>query len=107
MPGGANTASGSLSTPSLSGTWQGDNGDVLVIRGDRFRIYDGESFYNDGTFRIVGNQLLIYAPTSGIVRRYQFAYRGNQLALRDSAGQVLSFRRLDESFPRYKKRIIM
>lgn len=91
----------------LTGTWQGASGDVLVIRGHRFRIHNGEGLYRDGTFQVVGNRLVTYVPTSGITRRYQFAHLGDRLALQDSEGRVLHFKKVGQSFPRGQKRTIM
>jgi hypothetical protein len=93
--------------PSLNGTWRGASGDILVIRGNRFRIHNAEGLYSDGTFHIVGNQFFAYAPASAIIRRYELMQLHDRLALRDSEGQVILFERLKQPFPRYKNRIIM
>lgn len=85
---------------NLSGIWQGTSGDVLVIRGNRFRIHNADGLHRDGTFQVVGSQFFAYAPRSGVTRRYELAQRGNRLALRDSEGQVLLFERLRQSFLR-------
>jgi hypothetical protein len=91
---------------SLSGIWQGNSGDVLVIRGNRFRIHNAEGLHRDGIFQVVGSQFFAVAPQAGVMRRYELAKQGDRLALRDSEGQVLLFERLRQSFPRYKKHII-
>lgn len=92
---------------NLSGIWQGASGDVLVIRGNRFRIHNGRGLYSDGTLRLLGNQLVTYVPASGVTRHYGLVQQGDRLALRDTEGQVLLFERLTQSLPRYKKRMIM
>ncbi len=91
----------------LSGAWQGASGDILVVRGNRFRIHNAEGHYRDGTFQIAGDQFWTYVPASGVTRRYQLAHRGNWLALQDAEGQVLHFKRLEQSFPWRQKQIIM
>jgi hypothetical protein len=91
----------------LSGVWQGASGDVLVIHGNGFRIHNAEGLCSDVAFHIVGSQFFTYAPSSGVTRRYDLAQRGDQLALRDSEGQVLLFQRLRQPLSRYKKCIIM
>jgi hypothetical protein len=92
---------------NLSGVWQGASGDVLVIRGNRFRIHNAEGLCSDVTFHVAGSQFFTYAPSSGVTRRYELAQLGDRLALRDSEGQVLLFHRLRQPFPQYKKCMIM
>ena len=47
----------------------------------------------DFVFLIYGDRLIAYSPTSDIVRKYEFTGGNGWFALRDAAGQVMSFRK--------------
>jgi len=80
---------------SLDGIWQGRSGEILVIWGNRFRIYADTSRFTEGELRIQGNQLWLHNPTSNTTQRYEYAAHEGRLALRDARGQLLLYRRSD------------
>ena len=80
---------------SLDGIWQGRSGDVLVMWGNRFRIYADTDRFTEGQLRVQGNQLWLHNPTSNTTQRYEYALYQGRLALRDAYGQLLLYRRAD------------
>ena len=79
----------------LEGTWQGRGGEVLVVRGNRYRIYAAPDQHTDGQLAIEGDILWLGNPQAGTVQRYEFASHEGRLALRDPWGPLLLFRRSD------------
>jgi len=86
---------------ALDGDWRGRGGEVLSIRGDRFRIYASRDNYADGRLQIDGSYLILHNAGSRRARRYEFAVYQGRLALRDESGQLLLYRRVDpkDSYP--------
>jgi len=79
----------------LNGSWQGESGEVLVIRGDRFRIYQDRQNYRQG--RLASPQpglLLLQEQQSGQVRPYRFAESEGRLMLLDPGGLLLRYIRV-------------
>jgi len=83
----------------LDGDWRGRGGEVLSIRGDRFRIYASRDNYADGQLEIDGSHLILRDSRSQRTRRYEFAVHEGRLALRDDSGQLLLYRRYDPGRP--------
>ena len=75
----------------LEGKWSGNAGELLEIRGNRFRLQDGRSSIN-GAIRIENNVVSLYSPQTGTVTQYTFVRNQSELLLQDAAGQVLSYR---------------
>jgi hypothetical protein len=75
----------------LDGRWYGSVGEILEIRGDRFRLQDGQSGIT-GAIRIENNIVNLYSPQTGTVSQYTFIRNQSDLMLQDATGQVLSFR---------------
>ena len=82
---------------ALNGAWQGNSGEVLVVRDGLFRIYAGIDSYNDGRLAVHGRQLVLSNPSTGHSREYEYALHEGLLALRDNSGNVLLYRRLPPS----------
>jgi hypothetical protein len=78
---------------SLDGMWQGRSGEILVIWGNRFRIYADTTRFTEGELRVQGNQLWLRNATSDTTQRYEYAAHEGRLALRDARGQLLLYRR--------------
>jgi hypothetical protein len=79
----------------LGGRWQGNRGELLMIRNGRFRIYQDQERFKEGNLGLEGqNMLTMQDPVSGNVRRYEYALQGDKLALRDQAGNLLLYRRI-------------
>ena len=82
-------------TPSrLDGVWEGRNGELLIVQGNRFRIYPGASHYVDGYIQLQGDRLALYNPGNEHIRPFEFAESEGRLALRDPAGTLFLYRRL-------------
>ena len=78
---------------ALEGTWVGRAGDILEIRGDRFRISDGAGRTSAGTLVLRDNYVGFYDPQTGAARQYEFATQEGRLALRDETGMLLLYMR--------------
>lgn len=77
----------------LEGRWEGVNGERLVFGGDRFRLAAADGAAIVGSFLVHGDRLVAYVPEGDVTRMYRYERRGEYLALKDEAGQVLLFRR--------------
>ncbi len=77
----------------LDGLWQGSSGEVLAIRGKRFRLTAGKGQQLDGTFMLTDSRLIAYIPALDETRQYRFERRGDMFALQDEQGQILVFKR--------------
>ena len=75
----------------LDGRWYGNAGELLEIRGNRFRLQDGQSGIN-GAIRVENNIVSLYSPQTGTVSQYTFIRNQSGLVLQDAAGQVLNYR---------------
>jgi len=82
-------------SPSLDGVWRGRAGEILVIQGNRFRVYADSTRFTEGELRIQGNELWLHNPKSNTTQRYEYAEHEGRLALRDAQGQLLLYRRTD------------
>jgi hypothetical protein len=74
----------------LEGKWYGNAGEILEIRGNRFRLQDGQSSIN-GAIRIENNIVSLHSPQAGTVTQYTFIRNQTELILQDATGQVLGF----------------
>ena len=74
----------------LEGKWYGYTGEILEIRGNRFRLQDGQSSIK-GVIRIENNIVSLYSPQAGTVMQYTFIRNQTELILQDATGQVLGF----------------
>jgi len=74
----------------LEGKWYGNSGEILEIRGNRFRLKNGRTAIN-GVIRIENNIVSLYSPQAGAVSQYNFIRNQSELMLQDATGQVLGF----------------
>jgi hypothetical protein len=79
---------------SLDGVWQGRSGEILMIRDGRFRIYVTRERYRRGKLRIRGKILYMHNPNTNTTNKYEYATQKGRLALRDTEGHLLLYRRL-------------
>ena len=79
----------------LDGIWQGLNGEIVTIRGNRFRIRDPSGQTVQGAFMIYGNRMIAYCAQTDYTCQFNFEMRGDLLALQNEAGDILLFRRLN------------
>lgn len=85
---------GSRGASSLQGIWEGRDGELVVVQGERFRIYSSDGRTLDGRVRVQGDRLAMHVPGEAQARAFQFAESQGRLVLRDSDGQVYLYRRL-------------
>ena len=74
----------------LDGRWFGSSGEIFEVRGNRFRLVQGQYGVN-GTIKIENNIVNLYSPKTGTVSQYSFIRNQSDLLLQDASGQVLSF----------------
>ena len=74
----------------LEGRWFGQSGEVLEIRGERFRLLHGKYGIN-GVIRIENNIVNLYSQQTGTVTQYTFMRNQTELMLQDASGMLLNF----------------
>ncbi|MBP8197105.1 MAG: hypothetical protein KAX64_00940 [Chromatiaceae bacterium] len=97
MTEGMKSSGGALSSSPgsrLDGVWEGRNGELLIVQGNRFRIYPGSSGYVDGYLQLSGDRLAMYNPENAHISPFDFAESDGRLALRDRNGSHFLYRRL-------------
>ena len=87
-------ARGPASSELLDGAWEGQGGELLLIRRGMFRIYADAETYRDGHLQFQGERLQLKDAESGRTREYEMRHQDDQLALRTPEGDVLLYRRL-------------
>lgn len=80
----------------LNGVWLGRSGEVLVIRGNQYRIQADRNRAVQGQLRVQGNHLWLQNAQTNTVNEYEFASHEGRLVLRDSYGQLLLYRRVKD-----------
>jgi len=78
----------------LEGIWEGRNGELLIVRGNRFRIYPGNAGYVDGYLQLSGDRLAMYNPEDANIRPFEYAESDGRLVLRDDTGTLYLYQRL-------------
>lgn len=74
----------------LGGKWYGNTGEILEVRGNRFRLQAGNTAIT-GVVRIENNIVHLFSPQTGTVTRYTFVRNQTDLILQDVSGRLLSF----------------
>jgi len=78
----------------LEGVWESPDGGLLIVQGDRYRLYQPGAGYVDGTLRLGDGWLSLHNRRRGIEHRFEIAVQGERLALRSDGGQLFVYRRL-------------
>lgn len=78
----------------LDGIWEGRDGGLMIIRGQRFRLQAAQGGHIEGLFQRRGDRIALYEPSSESVRAYEVAEQRGRLVLRDAAGNTYLYRRL-------------
>lgn len=78
----------------LEGVWESPDGGLLIVQGERYRLYQPGAGYADGTLRLGGGWLTLRHQSRGIEHRFEIAVQGERLALRSESGQLFVYRRL-------------
>ncbi len=84
----------------LDGRWYGSAGEVLEVRGNRFRLLDAQTGIN-GAIRIENNIVSLYSPQTGTVTQYSFIRNRSGLILQDATGRTLGFRLRPNNYGSY------
>jgi hypothetical protein len=79
-------------TTLLDGRWYGASGDVLEIRGNRFRLMAGQLGIS-GVVRVDNNIISLYSSDTDTLTQYTFVRNQTELLLQDVTGEVLAYRR--------------
>jgi hypothetical protein len=85
---------GTWSPSRLEGVWEGRSGELLIVQGDRFRIYSPDVQRVDGLIQVREDRLALYNPLDEQAQPFQFAESEGRLVMRDLSGQVYLYRRL-------------
>lgn len=78
----------------LEGVWEGRDGELLIVQGNRFRIYSRDMQRVDGLIQVRGERLALYNPLDEHAQPFEFAESQGRLVMRDLAGQIYLYRRL-------------
>lgn len=76
---------------TLNGQWVESSGEILEIRGNRFRLRNGRNAVS-GTLQANNNVVNLYIPRTGAVTQYTYVRNQNGLLLKDVSGKILNFR---------------
>jgi hypothetical protein len=74
----------------LGGKWYGNSGEVLEVRGNRFRLRAGKTTIT-GVISIENNIVKLFSPQTGTVTRYTFVRNQTDLILQDASGRLLGY----------------
>lgn len=74
----------------LGGKWYGNSGEILDVRGNRFRLQAGKTSIT-GVISIKNNIVKLFSPQTGTVTRYTFVRNQTDLILQDASGRLLGF----------------
>ena len=74
----------------LEGKWYGTTGEILEVRGNRFRLQAGKTAIT-GVIKIENNIVNLFSPQTGTVIRYTFVRNQTDLILQDGSGRLLNF----------------
>ncbi|MGB5177215.1 MAG: hypothetical protein WBP44_00660 [Gammaproteobacteria bacterium] len=88
--GGPPAAMPSVPVSLLEGRWFGQSGEILEIRGDRFRLVHGK-YSITGVIRIKNNIVNLFSQQTGTVTQYTFIRNQTELMLQDASGLLLNF----------------
>jgi hypothetical protein len=80
------------STALIEGRWYGSSGEMLEVRGNRFRLVAGRSGLN-GMIGIENNIISMYSPQTNTMSRYHFVRNQTGLLLQGMNGELLPFTR--------------
>ena len=81
---------GGITQTNLSGVWQSQDGTVVVIDGNSYRISLGNAVMDMGSYALQGNQIVVYSMM-GLNRIVSYSLQGNTLTFVDrSSGYPLT-----------------
>jgi hypothetical protein len=74
----------------IDGRWYGSSGEILEIRGNRFRLQSGQVGL-EGAITVENDLISMYSPQTNSVTRYTFMRNQTGLILQGVNGEVLRF----------------
>jgi len=87
-------AFGAMGSTNLDGAWRGQNGEILLIEGKRFRLHADRRRYLDGRLGRRGNIVGFLYPKRQTALLYRYQISGNRLALQSRDRRIRYFQRL-------------
>ncbi|MEA3275728.1 MAG: hypothetical protein U9Q81_10655 [Pseudomonadota bacterium] len=78
----------------LEGIWEGRNGELLIVQGNRFRIYSPNLRRVDGYIQVRADRLALYNPDEESARPFEYAESQGRLVMRGAEGETYLYRRL-------------
>lgn len=78
----------------LDGLWLGNDGTLMLLRGNRFVFQTADQAYQVGTFRAYGNRFTAQTTYPRTIQHYRLERRHGMLGLQDTYGRIKVFRRL-------------
>lgn len=79
---------------SLEGLWEDNQGGVLIVQGNFYRIYSSCKGFIEGTIQVGKDRLDLTNQRENFAQTFEFALDQNRLALRNTSGEVFLYRRL-------------
>ena len=89
-----NAALGATGSDSLDGAWRGQQGEVLLIEGQRFRLHADRRRYLDGRLRRRGNIVGFLYPKRETALLYRYQISGDRLALQSRDRKIMVYQRV-------------
>jgi hypothetical protein len=95
-PGGSQGGAGMPAMPwqgsALEGVWEVAGGGLLIVQGERFRLYAPDWSQVEGSIRTSGARLHLTNPEVGFDLDFEYAVDQGRLAMRDASGQLYLYR---------------
>lgn len=81
-------------TGPLEGIWEGSDDGLLIVQGERYRLYAPLSGSIDGDIRVKGDLVELSNPRESFTQEFEYALDQGRLVFRDRHGQIYLYRRL-------------
>jgi hypothetical protein len=81
-------------TGPLEGVWEGSDDGLLIVQGERYRLYAPLSGSIDGDIRVKGDRIELSNQRESFTQEFEYALDQGRLVFRDRQGQVYLYRRL-------------
>lgn len=79
----------------LEGIWEGSDDGLLIVQGERYRLYAPLSGFIEGDIRVRGERVELSNQRESFTQQFEYALDQGRLVLRDQQGQIYLYRRLD------------
>lgn len=86
---------GAWSAGPLEGIWEGSDDGLLIVQGERYRLYAPLSGYIAGDLRVRGERIELSNQRESFTQQFEYALDQGRLVLRDQNGRIYLYRRLD------------